>query len=101
MVDVISGGPVDEAGIKQGETILAIDAVSVDKLVLPEVRDKIRHETVGKKGDAFAGVQRKAPHCDRYSAGSRLAALEEEVKGGLVYKNAARSAIPLYAGVQR
>ena len=49
VVDVISGGPADEAGIKQGETILAIDGVSVDKLVLPEVRDKIRRETVGKK----------------------------------------------------
>ncbi|HZW96087.1 MAG TPA: aspartyl protease family protein [Candidatus Eremiobacteraceae bacterium] len=49
VVDVIAGGPADEAGIKQGESILAIDGVSIDKLVLPEVRDKIRHGPIGKR----------------------------------------------------
>jgi Aspartyl protease/PDZ domain len=49
IVDVITGGPADEAGIKQGELILAIDGVSTDKLILPEVRDKIRHDPVGKR----------------------------------------------------
>ncbi len=49
VVDVIAGGPADEAGIKQGESILAIDGVSTDKLVLPEVRDKIRHGPIGKR----------------------------------------------------
>jgi len=49
VVDVIAGGPADEAGIQQGESVLAIDGVSTDKLVLPEVRDKIRHDPVGKR----------------------------------------------------
>jgi hypothetical protein len=49
VVDVIAGGPADEAGIKRGESILAIDGVSTDKLILPEVRDKIRRDPVGKR----------------------------------------------------
>ena len=49
VVDIIAGGPADEAGIKRGESVLAIDGVPTDKLVLPEVRDKIRHDPVGKK----------------------------------------------------
>jgi hypothetical protein len=49
IVDVIAGGPADEAGIKQGESVMAIDGVSTDKLVLPEVRDKMRHDPVGKQ----------------------------------------------------
>jgi hypothetical protein len=49
VVDVIAGGPADEAGIKQGESVLAIDGVSTDKLVLPQIRDEIRHGPVGKR----------------------------------------------------
>ena len=49
IVDVITGGPADEAGIKRGESILAIDGFSTDKLVLPEVRDNIRRDAVGKR----------------------------------------------------
>jgi hypothetical protein len=49
VVDVIAGGAADQAGIKPGETILAIDGVSTDKLVLPQVREKIRREAVGKR----------------------------------------------------
>jgi predicted metalloprotease with PDZ domain len=49
VVDVIAGGPADRAGIRQGETILAIDGVPSSQLVLPEVREKIRREAVGKK----------------------------------------------------
>jgi hypothetical protein len=49
VIDVIAGGPADEAGIKKGETILAIDGISTEKLVLPEVREKIRHEAVGRR----------------------------------------------------
>jgi len=49
VIDVIAGGPADEAGIKQGETILAIDGVSTDQLLLPDVREKIRREAVGRR----------------------------------------------------
>jgi len=49
VIDVIAGGPADEAGIKKGETILAINGVSTEKLVLPEVREKIRHQAVGQR----------------------------------------------------
>jgi hypothetical protein len=49
VVDVIKSGPADEVGIQKGEIILAINGVSTEKLVLPDVRDKIRHETVGKR----------------------------------------------------
>ena len=49
VVDVIAGGPADEAGIKPGDTILAIDGTSTNKLVLPDVRENIRRATVGRK----------------------------------------------------
>jgi hypothetical protein len=49
VVDVIKGGPADDAGIKQGETILAVDGVSTDQLVLPEVRERMRREAVGRR----------------------------------------------------
>jgi hypothetical protein len=49
VVDVIKGGPADDAGIKQGETILSVDGVSTDQLVLPEVRERMRREAVGRR----------------------------------------------------
>ena len=49
VIDVIAGGPADDAGIKRGETILAIDGVSTDQLVLPDVHEKIRREAVGRR----------------------------------------------------
>jgi hypothetical protein len=49
VVDVIAGGPAAAAGVQQQDTILAIDGVTTGKLVLPEVRERIRRETVGKK----------------------------------------------------
>jgi hypothetical protein len=49
VVDVIAGGPADQAGIKQGESLLAIDGVSTDKLVLPEVRDQMRRDRAGTR----------------------------------------------------
>jgi hypothetical protein len=49
VVDVIAGGPADEAGIKQGESVLAIDGVSAEKLVLPDVRDQMRHDRAGTR----------------------------------------------------
>jgi hypothetical protein len=49
VVDVIAGGPADEAGIKQGDTILAIDGSSTTGLILPDVRESIRHGPIGRK----------------------------------------------------
>ena len=49
VVDVIAGGPADQAGIKAGDTILEIDGVSTGKLVLPDVRESIRRATVGRR----------------------------------------------------
>ena len=49
VVDVIPGGPAAEAGVRQGDTILAIDGVPTRQLVLPDVRQRIRREAVGKR----------------------------------------------------
>jgi len=46
-IDVIAGGPAAAAGVQQGDTILAIDGTDTAKLVLPDVREKIRREAVG------------------------------------------------------
>jgi len=48
-IDVIAGGPAAAAGVQQGDTILAIDGADTANLVLPDVREKIRREPVGKK----------------------------------------------------
>lgn len=48
-VDVIADGPAAAAGVKQGDVILAIDGVDTAKLLLPEVREKIRREPTGNK----------------------------------------------------
>jgi hypothetical protein len=49
VVDVIAGGPADEAGIKVGDAIVAIDGTSTSKLVLPDVRERIRRAAVGRR----------------------------------------------------
>jgi C-terminal processing protease CtpA/Prc len=49
VVDVIAGGPGDEAGVCAGDTILAIDGRSTKDLNLPEVREQMRRRPVGEK----------------------------------------------------
>lgn len=46
-IDVIAGGPAAAAGVQPGDTILAIDGTDTAKLVLPDVREKMRREPVG------------------------------------------------------
>jgi len=48
-IDVIPGGPADQAGLKTGDTILAIDGQSTRALILPDVREKIRRTPPGQK----------------------------------------------------
>jgi hypothetical protein len=48
-VDVISGGPADEAGVRLGDVILAIDGKDTGGLVLPDVRESMRRRSPGEK----------------------------------------------------
>jgi len=48
-IDVIAGSPAAAAGVQQGDTILAIDGADTSKLILPDVREKIRREPVGNE----------------------------------------------------
>ena len=49
VVDVIAGGPADQAGLRVGDTILAIDGVDAAKLILPEVRESMRRRPPGSR----------------------------------------------------
>jgi hypothetical protein len=46
-VDVIAGGPADVAGIKASDRLIEIDGVATAKLILPEVRERMRRGAVG------------------------------------------------------
>ena len=63
VIDVIAGGPAEAAGIKQGETILAINGESTDNLVLPDAREGMRLKPPGTNVTFLmeaAGKQRTA-----------------------------------------
>ena len=49
VVDVISGSPADDAGIKAGDKILAIDDTLAGSLDLTDVRDRFRSDPVGSE----------------------------------------------------
>jgi hypothetical protein len=46
-IDVIKGSPADAAGVKTGDTILAIDGAPTSKLDLPGVREQMRRRAPG------------------------------------------------------
>jgi hypothetical protein len=48
-VDVIAGGPADEADVRTGDTILAIDGRNTANLVLPEIRETMRRWPNGRR----------------------------------------------------
>jgi C-terminal processing protease CtpA/Prc len=63
MVDVVSGSPADNAGIKAGDKILAIDGKLTESLDLTEIRERFRSDPIGRKlrlrvqsGSAVKGV---------------------------------------------
>jgi len=60
-VDVIAGGPGDAAGVKAGDTILAIDGISTSQLVLPQVREEMTRRAVGDRVTLLlqSGVRRR------------------------------------------
>jgi hypothetical protein len=49
VVDVIAGGPADAAGVKTGDTILAINGEDTSILFLPDVRERMRRTPPGTK----------------------------------------------------
>ena len=46
-VDVIARGPADAAGEHAGDRIVAIDGVATARLVLPDVRERMRRTAPG------------------------------------------------------
>ena len=62
--DVISGGPADLAGLKTGDTVIAIDGTETSKLVLTDVRDRWKSAEPGTavklKVQTKSGVTREA-----------------------------------------
>jgi hypothetical protein len=48
-VDVVAGGPADVAGIRKDDRLLEIDGVATTKLILPEVRERMRRGTPGSR----------------------------------------------------
>jgi hypothetical protein len=49
VADVAAGGPADIAGVKTGDTILAIDGASTANLVLPFAREQMERRSAGDK----------------------------------------------------
>jgi len=47
--DVVAGGPAAEAGLKVGDTILAVDGQKAADLLLPEVRARLKESPAGTK----------------------------------------------------
>jgi PDZ domain/Aspartyl protease len=46
-VDVVADGPADIAGIRKGDRLLEIDGVATTRLILPDVRERMRRSAVG------------------------------------------------------
>jgi carboxyl-terminal processing protease len=46
---LVSGSPADNAGIKAGDRILAIDGKPAESLDLAEVRERFRSDLAGRK----------------------------------------------------
>jgi hypothetical protein len=49
VVDVIPGGPADQAGLKGGDRILTVDGVKADAVPLPELRKRFRIDAPGTR----------------------------------------------------
>lgn len=49
VIDVLSGGPAEQAALRPGDLILAVDGKGADGLWLPDVRSRFRSESPGTK----------------------------------------------------
>jgi C-terminal processing protease CtpA/Prc len=49
VLDVVAGGPAEQAGIKVGDKILAIDGRTPAELPLPAARVKLKTDAPGSK----------------------------------------------------
>lgn len=47
--DVVAGGPAAEAGLKAGDTIVAVDGQSVKEMLLPELRNRFKESAPGTR----------------------------------------------------
>jgi S1-C subfamily serine protease len=49
IVDVTHGTPAEDAGLKAGDLIVAVDGVDATKIKLPDLRVRLRNDAVGTK----------------------------------------------------
>lgn len=47
VMDVVAGGPAAEAGLKAGDTIVAIDGQAARELILPDLRTRLKESSPG------------------------------------------------------
>ncbi|MFL6233126.1 MAG: PDZ domain-containing protein [Thermoanaerobaculia bacterium] len=48
-MDVVAGGPAAEAGLKAGDTIVAVDGQAARELILPDVRTRFKESPPGTR----------------------------------------------------
>ncbi len=49
VIDVLPGGPAEQAALRPGDLILAVDGTGADGLLLPDVRSRFRSEVPGTR----------------------------------------------------
>ena len=49
VMDVVAGGPAAEAGLKAGNTIVAVDGQAAKELILPDVRTRLKESPPGTR----------------------------------------------------
>jgi C-terminal processing protease CtpA/Prc len=49
VMDVVAGGPAAEAGLKAGDTIVAVDGQAAKELILPDVRTRLKESPPGTR----------------------------------------------------
>jgi C-terminal processing protease CtpA/Prc len=49
VIDVTHGAPAEEAGLKAGDIVVAVDGKDATTLPLPDLRARLRNDAVGTK----------------------------------------------------